>query len=322
MSVQEELTRILRTTLSIAVALGWIPSNSMAQSDGPDGNGSIHSRFMDSDIVITTTSRLAGAIHSLTWNGKEFIDSSDHGRQLQSASNFDAGSAFTGETFNPTEAGSLHDGAGDHSTSRLLHYLAKENQLQTTSQMAFWLRPDERSAGHPAKNTTKLSDHLLTKRVTIGYRDLPNVISYDVTFGVPIGESHQFAQFESLTGYMPVEFRRFVVFNEASGQFESLSDGPGEQGLPVALSTVDGNFAMGIYAPDQPSEGFENAGYGRWNFRQQHVVKWNCVFRIRDTTGIAAGDYSYRMFVIMGTLEDVRLGMIRLHSAKEGHFSE
>ncbi len=29
-----------------------------------------------------------------------------------------------------------------------------------------------------------------------------------------------------------------------------------------------------------------------------------------------------RMFVIIGTLEDVRLGMIRLHSAKEGHFSE
>lgn len=26
-----------------------------------------------SEIVITTTSRLAGAIHSLTWNGKEFI---------------------------------------------------------------------------------------------------------------------------------------------------------------------------------------------------------------------------------------------------------
>ncbi len=322
MSVQEESTRILRTMLSIAAALCWIPSNSMAQLDFPDGNGSIRGRFGDSDIVITTTSRLAGAIHSLTWSGKEFIDSADHGRQLQSASNFDAGSAFTSETFNPTEAGSMHDGAGDHSTSRLLHYLAKDNQLQTTSRMAFWLRHGELSAGHPAKNTTELSDHLLTKRVTIGYRDQPNIISYDVTFGVPIGESHQYAQFEALTGYMPPEFRRFLVFDEASGQIEPLSDGPGEQNHPVVLSTEDGKFAMGIYAPEQPSEGFENAGYGRWNFGPQHVVKWNCVFRIRDANGIAAGDYSYRMFVIIGTLEDVRLAMIRLHSADDGQFPE
>jgi len=113
---------------------------------------------------------------SLTWNGKEFINSTDHGRQLQSASNFDSGSAFTGETFNPTEAGSRPDGAGEQSTSRLLHYIARGNQLQTTNQMAFWLRPGELSDGHPAKNTTTLSSHLLTKRVTIGYLDLPNVI--------------------------------------------------------------------------------------------------------------------------------------------------
>ena len=288
----------------------------VAQSAVPDGNGSIRGRFGDSDIVITTTARVAGAIHSLTWNGKEFIDSTDHGRQLQTASNFDAHSPFSSETFNPTEAGSLADSAGDHSTSRLLHYLAKDNQLQTTSRMAFWLRPGELSAGQPAKNTTELSDHLLTKRVTIGYGDLPNVISYDVTFGVPIGESHQYAQFEALTGYMPEEFRRFVVFDPGSGQFEPLSDGPGEQNHPVILSTEDGKFAMGIYAPDQPSKGFENAGYGRWYFGAEHVVKWNCVFRIRDANGIAAVDYAYRMFVIIGTLEDVRISMTRLPSSR------
>jgi hypothetical protein len=54
--------------------------------------------------VITTTSRLAGAIHSLQWNGKEFIDSADHGRQLQSACSFDNARHANAETFNPTEA--------------------------------------------------------------------------------------------------------------------------------------------------------------------------------------------------------------------------
>lgn len=289
-------------------------STAAAEAQLPDGNGSIPGPFKDSEIVITTTARLAGAIHSLTWSGKEFINSADHGRQLQSASNFDAGSLFTGETFNPTEAGSRHDGAGEQSTSRLLHYIAQGNQLQTTNQMAFWLRPGDLSDGHPAKNTTTLSNHLLTKRVTIGYRDLPNVIQYDVTFGVPVGESHKYAQFEALTGYMPAEFNHFVTFNPATSQFEPLSDGPGEQKYPVALSTENGDFAMGIYSPDQPSKGFENAGYGRWNFEPEQVVKWNCVFRIRETNGIAADDYSFRTFVIVGTLDDVRVAMIRLHS--------
>ena len=71
-----------------------------------NGNAVIRAKAGPSEIVITTTNRLAGAIHSLTWNGKEFIDSTDHGRQLQSASNFDCGKDLVAETFNPTEAGS------------------------------------------------------------------------------------------------------------------------------------------------------------------------------------------------------------------------
>ena len=299
---------------ALIVLTCWPSSHVFAQAHLPDGNGQIRGRFKDSEIVITTTARLAGAIHSLTWNGREFIDSADHGRQLQSASNFDLGSAFTSETFNPTEAGSRHDGAGDVSSSRLLHYIAKGNQLKTTSQMSFWLQPGEKSAGHPAKNSTILADHLLTKRMTIGYKDLPNVISYDVTFGVPVGEFHQYAQFEAVTGYMPAEFHKFHAFDSDTWQLTSLSDGPGEQNRPVALATEDGEFAMGIYSPQQPSHGFEQAGYGRWNFGPEQVVKWNCVFRIRDVNGIPAGDYSYKTFVIIGTLEDVRLAMIRLHA--------
>jgi len=300
--------------LLAAMILAILPlSDACAQATLPDGNGQIRGHFKNSEIVITTTSRLAGAIDSLTWNGKEFINSTDHGRQLQSASNFDVGSTFSSETFNPTEAGSRRDGAGDTSSSRMLHYIAKGNQLQTTSQMAFWLQPEEKSSGHLAKNSTVLSDHLLTKRVTIGYKDLANVISYDVTFGVPIGEFHRYAQFEAVTGYMPAEFHAFHAFDSASGQFAPLTDGPGEQNRPVVLATEDGEFAMGIYSPQQPSEGFAQAGYGRWNFGPQHVMKWNCVFRIRDASGVAAADYSFKSFVIVGSLEDVRLAMVRLH---------
>ena len=284
-----------------------------AQENLQTGDAIVRAPFGDSEIVITTTSRLAGAIHSLTWNGQEFIDSHDHGRQLQSASNFDAGSKFTGETFNPTEAGSRFDGAGPKSTSRLLHLLAKDNVLQTTNQMAFWLRPGETSDGHPARNRTELSDHLLTKRVTIGYRVLPNVIQYDVTFGTPVGERHEYAQFEAVTGYMPPNFSRFLTVDPKTGERLVLSDGPGEQSRPVVLSTESGSHAMGVYSPQQPSPGYASAGYGRWRFVAQKVVKWNCVFRLRDTQkGIAPGDYTFRNFVVVGSLDDVTNAIVRL----------
>ena len=279
----------------------------------PSGDAVIRRPAGDSEIVITTTSRVAGAIHSLTYNGKEFIDSFDHGRQLQSASNFDLQTKFSGETFNPTEAGSRNDGAGERSTSRLLHMVVGKHSLQTTSQMAFWLAPKQKSSGHPAKNRKLLSNHLLTKRVHIGYGDLPHVLQYDVTFGTPIGQRHNYAQFEAVTGYMPEEFRVFWKFNPQSEKLEPLSDGPGEQAYPVVLATKNGSHAMGVFSPDQPSPGYKHAGYGRFRFSAAKVVKWNCVFRIRDLQGVPPGDYSFRTFVIVGDLETVVESLRALH---------
>lgn len=267
----------------------------------------------DSEIVISTTSRLAGAVHSLTWNGKEFINSTDHGRQLQSASSFSSDGKHWAEAFNPTEAGSRENGAGPTSTSRLLHSVAIDDALQTTTQMAFWLSPGQKSEGHPAINTTKLSNHLLTKRMQIGFPELPHVIRYDVTFTVPLGERHTFAQFEALTGYMPEEFRSFWTFRPQTGELQPISYGPGEQPYPIVLSTESGSHAMGIYSPQQPAPGFENAGYGRWRFERQRVVKWNTVFRHRNSAGIEPAEYSFRNFVIVGDRETVRTSLIALH---------
>jgi hypothetical protein len=294
---------LLRCGWSLCFALGLSCSALMAQD--PSGAATIRGPYAGSEIVITTTPRLAGAIHSLTWNEREFIDSADHGRQLQSASNFDVGQPFVPEVFNPTEAGSVHDGAGPTSTSRLWSLRAEGNRLETLTQMAFWLRPDGRSQGHPARNTTALSNHWLKKTVTIGVDGRPNVIAYDATFVVPEGERHTYGQFEAVTGYMPAEFSAFFRFDRATGKLVTLDPGPGEQPDPVVLATPDGRFAMGIWSPDQPSPGFEQAGYGRFAFPRERVVKWNSVFRVRNPQGIATGRYHFRNRVLIGTREAV-----------------
>jgi len=298
-------------------ALFWaalLPLNSaIAQKPTPQSNVVIRGSAGSSEIVIRTTARLAGAIDSLTWNGQEFINTTDHGRQLQSAANFDAGSPIKNETFNPTEAGSRRDGAGPRSSSKLLKMTAGKNWLQSTSQMAFWLAPGDKSGPNLAKNQQVLSEHLLTKRVEIGYRNMPQVIRYQVTFQVPPTEKHRVAVFEAVTGYMPAKFSRFWKFNPVNSQLERLTDGPGEQPLPVVLATPDGRFAMGCFTPEKKRPLLESIGYGRFRFPAQQVVKWNCVFRLRNRqAGIPSGDYTFDMFVVVGNLTIVRRDLQKL----------
>jgi len=263
-------------------------------------------------LTLSSSARFAGAISSLTWNGKEFINTDDHGRELQSASSFDG----LGECFNPTEAGSEANGAADTTTSKLLEFIANGNQLKASTQMAFWTSVNEAypngCGGNPnivvAQNTTNLSNHILTKQITIGYSGISNVIQYLVTFHVP--EHHTSAVFESLTGYLTQDFSSFWTFDPSTKSLLPLSAGPGEQGTPEIFSTPDQKYAMGIYSPDLPQKTFPTAGYGRFNFYSQNTMKWNAVFR-RDDTPI--GDYHFRLYVVVGSLHDVTEGMTSVY---------
>jgi hypothetical protein len=288
---------------TIAVALG-LSLGATAFALAADGDAVIRAPAGKSEIVITTTARLAGAIHSLTWDGREFINSTDHGRQLQSACSFDNTPTANAETFNPTEAGSRRDHVGPTSTSRLLELSAEGNRLRTRTQMAFWLAPGERSEGQLARNTNTLSVYVLTKDVRIGYERWPQALDYRVTFTVPTNAQHTSAQFEALTGYLPPAFDTFWQFDPKTRQLEPLSDGPGEIANPVVLATADGKHALGIFAPPQPQPNTTGPTYGRWRFQAEKVVKWNCVFRVRNPGSIRTGDYAYRMLIPVGTTAD------------------
>lgn len=267
-----------------------------------DGNKSISIQVDGYPLTITTTSRLAGAVHSIRWKDKEFIDSADHGRQLQSACSFDAMSdePFWAERYNPTEAGSRRDGAGDRSTSRLLGIEATNNVLRTSTQMAYWLNPGERSEGRLALNDTSCSEHILHKRIELGaYKD-PHIIRVENTFEWPQSQQHRFAQFEVLTGYMPSEFSDFWRVSSQDGRLLRLDDGPGEQSDPVILATPDSNFAIGAIAVANSDWIDSGPGYGRFRFVKEGVVKWNVVFRHRQLPRLTQRQASFRVLVTVG----------------------
>ena len=275
----------------------------------PPPDLTIAAQVLGSKLVIRTSARMAGSIDSITWRGKEFINTLDHGRELQSASSFDG----YGECLNPTEAGSAKDGKGPTSSSRLVSGKAHGRTLETTIEMAYWLAPGTpypRPCGshadfRQAKNETIRSQDLLVKRVTIGVKGVPNAIVYDVTFVT--AEDHRTATFEAVTGYMPPEFSEFLAYDPATHAIVPLTDGPGEQPLPVILATPDHKFAMGVYSSGLPQKTQPKSGYGR--FRFPGTVKWNAVYR---EAPVPQGRYDYLRYVLIGTVDDVRGAWISL----------
>ncbi len=283
----------------------FLPVMALAQAPAVSGDAEISGTIGGKPLVIRTTSRLAGAIDSVKWDGVEFIDSHDHGRQLQSALNADVDGVFHVECYNPTEAGSVVDALGPKSTSRLEFLSTKDGLLTTRTRMAYWLAPGMKSGGHLAQNTTLLSGHILNKQVRIGRPGMDHVLDYKVTFTVPADRPHKFLQFEALTGYMPWSFSEELRFDAKTSTLVPLPRQDGEQRDPVVLSTPSGSHAMGVFTPERPRAGQPAVGFGRFKFEHEKVVKWNCVFRLRQDKPIPP-HHSFQLYVVIGTREDCR----------------
>lgn len=315
----EKPRRIIRYVVTGGAIVFTMLSTALAGPVMVSGDTIIRAPAGESEIVIKTSSRTVGAMESLQWGGKEFLDHADHGRELQTCWNGNAGvEPIADETFNPTEAGSLDDGNGATSSSRLLEIRAHGNELETVSQPAFWLNPSETSGGKPARNKTILSDDRLRKRVVIGVTNLPHAIDCQITVSLAAGDHNTRCVIEALTGYMPPDFDRFQVFDPKTGKLAPVDDGPGEQGLPLVFSTADGKYAMGVFSPGQeaPRDGAELPGtgpsYGRWNMKAAfQVMKWNCVFRLQNPEGLS-GDFHCHVFLAVGSLEEVRTTLAAL----------
>ena len=283
-----------------------LPTLLLAQAPAVSGDAELAGMMGGKPLVIRTTSRLAGAIDSVKWAGVAFIDSHDHGRQLQSAINADVDGVYHVECYNPTEAGSVVDALGPKSTSRLEGLSVSDGVLTTRTRMAFWLAPGMKSGGHVALNDRLLSDHVLTKQVRIGRPQMDHVLDYRVMFTVPGDRPHTYLQVEALTGYMPWSFSEELRFDAKTSTLVPLPRQNGEQRDPVVLSTPSGDHAMGVFTPTRPPAGQPAVGYGRFKFEHDKVVKWNCVFRLRSPAGIKPGDYGYQLYVVIGTREDCR----------------
>ena len=219
-------------------------------------------------ISVGTSTQFAGAVSSIKWGGKEFINNWDHGRQLQPNSQF----FNRHQCYNPYEAGSAHDGHSLTSSSKLLSLTASGNRLESETQMAWYLRRPNRESyvpgdfcGDPAywlpypstiPFDAPLSDYRVRKTVTIGFAGIPNVIEYlsDLFIPEPVlkGLNH-------VTAVLPYEFSTIRSYDVVSRDYRHIRLMSGEDDRVKVVATADGSHAMGFYSPEllQP---YDNPG--------------------------------------------------------------
>lgn len=256
------------------------------------------------DIRLSGSDRTAGAIDSLTVNGCEYLNSFDHGRQLQTAVIIDA----CGENFNPTEAGGYVDDVGRTSTSALFpgSYVAAGNVLQKVVRPSFWLSGQRPGYPVPAcgvpQSFNALSNYQFTTTATI----VGHVIRYDTRIDVPRYASDALPpsylqapstvdqlQVEAVTPYLKKEFSTMLTYDPATGvlrftpaSYHELGAASGD--VPIA-STENWTNAMGVFNDADPiATGGAAFSYGIGYFRRPPSVPENSAYDLYDTAKLTS----------------------------------
>jgi hypothetical protein len=253
-------------------------------------------------ITLGMSTRVAGAIDSLYVGGREYINSWDHGRQMQIAWTVNG----TGECNNPTEAGSSANGIHNSSSSRWVSHSETAATATTVSYPAFWLKPTDRA---DCADVVQLPGHKLQKYVQVG---VPGVSAHLIELisqvTIPAATSH--LVIETPATYLGGEFTWAYTWDPSTCQV-ARSYAWGEKSLPVIAATSNGISAIGAWSPDLPSPGFSTVGYGRAQFLDganpaNSTNKINAVYR---RSNIPAGTYEQQTFIAAGTLEEVRTAL-------------
>src|SRR5260221_6265262 len=126
-------------------------------------------------ITVGSNSVAGGSIWSWVWNGTEFINHDDYGREMQAAVFFN----FSGTVKNPTEAGSAYSGASiagyAKQGSPLIENYNSGNTQITASVPLEW-NPD--SWGGSSTQPVVYSDMKIGKEVTLNYNNMGPVAKY------------------------------------------------------------------------------------------------------------------------------------------------
>ena len=288
----------------------------------PSGNSSITNNFNSKPITITTTDRLAGAIDSLKYDGKEFVNSYDHGRQIQYAMQ-----TGQGECYNPTEAGSYNDDIGQNTTS-ILKNLTKPNTatLQTENSPAFWLAPDSlvsifcTTGQTKSTNTALTSPHTMYKQIQIGHSNMSNVIKMDLTVDIKSPSDTLLVEIPAI--YLDSSFSKLQRYDPKTDKLTTVVEDPiykknifsyaKSETTPVLLSTPDGKHAMANYSPSASKNRHISYSLSKYvNVDPKKSTNTMTITANEHFTNV--GQKNFQSFMVVGTVDEVKASMKKLY---------
>jgi alpha-tubulin suppressor-like RCC1 family protein len=298
-------------------------------------NGNATITATDGTISVSTSSQFGGAVSSIKWGGKEFINNWDHGRQL--SPNYQFFNRFI--CYNPYETGSLNDGNKPTTTSKLLSLTTSGNTLQSATQMAWYYFPfvDRNNAkpqddcGDPSQwlpvtpYNTPLSNYVVHKTVTIGYAGIPNVIEYRTQVTIP---EAVLKGSNNPTAVLNYDFSSVRSYDVVSKDYRKVNALGGEDDRIKVVSSADGSYAMGWYSPEllQP---YGAPGSVSWWFvvppnpfypdptdPSRPDPNFACVHvgSINRYDSFGPGTYQQdRAYLVIGNLDQVKSGLASVH---------
>lgn len=224
------------------------------------------------DFTMVFAKRLAGAVFKMTW-GKNLIipEIEGNGGSLQVALAFDVNLGESPEVENPTEAGSHKDMYGK-TTSKWMRAASSASEAFTETRMAYYYPPgdivDSSLKKTRGRGSSPLSDVIMKKRVTIGWRNFDSVVNFDIHLRWT--QDHFFAQVQILAVYLSRDFKTPYLAqggkavpskSKTKGKLVDASPPLTSYPLIVASKTA----AVGIYAYSVPKLGrFKAGGWQPW----------------------------------------------------------
>nr|WP_294898195.1 hypothetical protein [uncultured Pedobacter sp.] len=276
-----------------------------------------------SQISIKSNRVAGGALWELSWNGKQFVNTTDYGRLIQASMNLGNGAL-------PTEGGDVQANTNpnfSHGSPLIEAYNSGSTQV-TTAVPLEWNNVAFNSTGN-IHDLVIYKNFKLGKKITLdpslnlGSSNylLPQIVKYVTTFYTPTSLSG--VHIEIPTGYLNTEFSRFFEIDATQGNLNAglteiylnvneSKQSPHYNAGGLVLATQNLNYAMGIYINIPVAKSVDNdpnSIYYLRNWRFGDTNKWS----LGRLGNISSGSHQYTSYIIVGTLDDVRVAMRSLN---------
>jgi hypothetical protein len=279
-------------------------------------------------VTLKANKVAGGTISELIWNGKQFINNYDYGRQIQTAFNFTS----VGEEDNPNEGGSKWGCPGlvdaEYAQGSPIYYVTSSGSTLYTKTRPLQWNPQNFTGG--GTDNPVMWNGTIEKEVALDYFNGAydaHVIKWTTT--IDIQSYSDYFDWELFTAYTTDDFYKQYAYD---AEFDVLYDktavvpnntcidGTGQNVRPnaggVINATGNGSYAIGAYRKKGGGLNqfaickYENGqGSGKYG---GDATKW-AVMERDGVLEIYPGEYSGSAYIIVGTLADVESTMRELY---------